>query len=119
MPLPDAATNTVIQIWRPDEDEFGGTRAPQLVHRNVRAFFQEASEFIRAEGGGGAPKRERVIKGTFVIDAFTDEGDVIDIQAGDEIRFDDYRGVSAEREVTLVTPTHILGAIDQLIVEVE
>ncbi len=116
MPLPDAATNTVIQIWRPDDDEFGGERTPQLVHRDVCAFFQEASEFVRTSG---SPTRERVVKGLFVIDAFTDEGDVIDVQAGDEVRFEDYRGVELKREVVLVTPNHVLGAIDTIIVEVE
>ncbi|MEE9244878.1 MAG: hypothetical protein V3U63_01645 [Gemmatimonadota bacterium] len=116
MPLPDAATNVVIQIWRPDDDEFGGNRSAQLMHRDVGAFFQEASEFVRTSG---SPTRERVIKGLLVLDAYTDDGDVIDVQAGDEVRFEDYRGVELKREVVLVTPNHVLGAIDTLHVEVE
>ncbi len=60
-----------------------------------------------------------MIKGLFVLDAFTDDGEVIDVQAGDEIRFNDYRGVEARREVVLVTPNFVLGAIDSIIMEVE
>jgi hypothetical protein len=108
----------VIEIWRPDDDEFGGARTPQLMHSDVRAFFQEASEFIRASAESGSPTRERVVKGMFLLDAYTDDGDVIDVQGGDEIRFEDYRGVELAREVVLVTPNFVLGAIDSLIVEV-
>ncbi len=50
LPLPEAATTTVIQIFRPDEDEFGGTRSTQLVHQDIRAFSRSSpSSYVQTQ----------------------------------------------------------------------
>lgn len=119
MPFPEASTNVEISIWRRAEDEYAGQREPGLVYSGIRAFFQEASMFNRQEGVGGASTREKIVAGVIVFDAYTNDGRVIDVRAGDEVRFEDYRGLEEQREITLVTPNFVRGEIDTLIVEVK
>lgn len=115
MPLPNAMTNLDgIDVLRRDGYDSGGDPKFSTVHQGLRAFHKEKDELVRSEEGA-----VRVRMGLFVFPARTDRGATIEIQEGDNLRYNDYTGKQRTREVKRVRPIYVLSRLDQIEVEVD
>lgn len=115
MLLPSAMTNLDgITVLRRDGYDAGGDPSFSTVHESLRAFHQEKDELVRNEEGA-----VRVKKGLFVFPAHDHRGNMIEIQEGDNLRYNDYKGAQRTREVKRVHPIFVLSRLSQLEVEVD
>ena len=112
MPLFDAITNTEAQIWRRDSEARGGDTTHVLMHRDLKAFADQVAELERTVGG-----RTQTVTVKMLLPPQDLQGRTVDVQAGDEIRYKDYRDVSQSREVVTVMPVHTFGWMDHIVVE--
>ena len=116
MPLFPAMSNVRnVVVKRPSPLGIGSKKSYDVLHDGLRAYFEERSELVSKQEGS-----TRIVTGTVLLPARDLRSAVVDVQGGDVIEFDDYRGVRQSRTVVCVTPEHDhLQRLDHVVVEVE
>ncbi len=112
MPLYNAIVNTTCQVWRRQSEGAGGDAVRTLVHRGLKGHYEAVSRQVRDIGG-----REVLTAGVVLLPAFVGTGyKQLDVEAGDELRFTDYRGREISGEVVEAKPVHVLQMLDHIVV---
>ena len=99
----------ILRVERPRRKR-GVDALPDVLHRDLRANFTETSEFTL---------EERVLlaeaTGVFLIPAHDPHtGELVDLQAGDVLVWQDWRSVEQTSEVTAAGPKFVMSALSHL-----
>jgi hypothetical protein len=115
MPFFPAMSNVRgIIVKRPTANDVGGKKRFEILHDDLAGYFEENSELVTNREGS-----TRVVVGIVLLPARDRRRAVVDVQADDELEFDDYRGVRQSRRVVRATPERDhLQRLDHIVVEV-
>lgn len=103
----DLANVTDLALFRPQrlgpsQDESG---TPVTLASGLCAIVQPEQVFFKDTGG-----REQFIRATIWIDPVDNDGDAIDVRAGDHLQYTDFRGVLQKRQLILRVSSWYMSA---------